>query len=233
MISKLFSLRHVILVAFMLFFLPGNPFAISAPHQDPAIPFPWNLFSNLSRMQPLGSSPAMLGEAPAFADFDGDQKQDIAIARLNNNRYKIVVLLSTRSQVAILDPSVQLTGFTVHACDINNDSSQDIVVTDAAAMHPLAVWLGDGRGSFEIADQNLFESGFVFTESSKYQNNQPTPDQDVLDESLDPTCGKIAPVFEVPGLERKGFVACWTHSCTLRNVYISIAPRSPPMNNPT
>ena len=223
----------MILFAFMLFFLPGNPFAISAPHQNLAIPFPWNLFSNLSRMQPLGSSPGMPGETPAFADFDGDQKQDIAIARLNNDRYKIAVLLSTRSQVAILNPPVQLTGFTVHAYDINNDSLQDIVVTDATATHPLAVWLGNGRGSFEIADQNLFENCFAFTESSGYQNNRRPSDQDALNELPDPAHGHIAAKFGDPGLERKGFVPCWTHSCALRNVYITTAPRSPPTNNPT
>ena len=223
----------MILLAFMLFFLPGNPFAISAPHQDPAIPFPWNLFVSLSRMQPPGSSPEMPGEAPALADFDGDQKQDIAIASLSNNRYEIVVLLSTHSQVAILNPPEQMTGFTVHARDINNDSLQDIVVTNAATMHPLAVWLGDGHGSFKIADQNLFENGFAFTEPSKYQNNRLSPDQDALDESPDPMCGKIAPEFGDPGLERKGFITGWTHSCALRNASIAAAPRSPPMNNPT
>jgi hypothetical protein len=233
MTFKLFPLRYMMFFAFMLFFLPGNPFAISAPRQNPAIAFPWNMVANLSRMQPLGSSLGMPGEAPAFADFDGDQKQDIAIARLSQNRYSIVLWLSTRSQVAILNPSEHLTGFTVHACDINNDSLQDIVVTNATAMHPLAVWLGDGRGSFEIADQNLFENGFAFTESSKYQNSQLPPDQDVLDESLDPMCGKIAPAFENPGLVRIGSITCWTHSCALRNVYITTAPRSPPMNNPT
>jgi hypothetical protein len=233
MTFKPFPLRHMMFFAFMLFFLPANPFAISAPLQNPAIAFPWKLFANVSRMQPLGSSSGMPGEAPAFADFDGDQKQDIAIARLSQNRYNIVLWLSTRSQVAILNPSERLTGFTVNACDINNDSLQDIVVINATALHPLAVWLGDGRGSFEIADQNLFESGFAFTESSKYQNSQPPPDQNVLDESLDPMCGKIDSALENPGLERIGAITCWTPSCALRNIYSNTAPRSPPMNNPT
>jgi hypothetical protein len=233
MTFKPHPLRHMMLFAFMLFFLPGNPFVISAPNQDPAIAFPWNLLAKLSRMQPLGSSHGMPGEAPAFADFDGDHKQDIALARLNNNRYKIVVLLSTSSHAAVLNPSEQLAGFTVHACDMNNDSLPDIVVTDATAMHPLAVWLGDGRGSFKIADQNLFENDFAFTESSRYQNSRIAQDQDVLDESLDPTCGKIPPAFEAPWLERIGFVTSRTHSFVLRNAYITTAPRSPPMNNPT
>jgi hypothetical protein len=135
--------------------------------------------------------------------------------------------------VAILNPPVQLTGFTVHACDINNDRLQDIVVTDATAMHPLAVWLGNGRGSFEIADQNLFENGVAITQSPGYQNNQRPSDQDVLNESPDPAYGNAATKFGDPGLERKGFVTCWTHSCALRNVYITTAPRSPPTNNPT
>jgi hypothetical protein len=232
MTFKPHPLRYVIVFSFMLSFLPGNPFAISAPLQHPGVPYPLNLFSNWSRLHPLGSSFGMPGEAPAFADFDGDQKQDIAIAHLSQNRYNIVLWLSMRSQVAILIPSEHLAGFTVHACDVNNDSLQDIVVTNATAIHPLAVWLGNGHGSFEIADQNLFENGFAFAESSKYQNSQLPPDQDVLDESLDPACGKITPAFEEPGLERKGFVTGRTHSCALRNENIAAAPRSPPMNNP-
>jgi hypothetical protein len=232
MTPKLFSLRNMILLVSMLFVLTGNPFALSAPYHDSAIPFFPNLFSRLSPEQPLGSSMGMLGGSPAFADFDGDQKQDVAIARLSKDQYRIVVLLSTRSQVAILDPSTQLSGFRVHACDINNDSLPDIVVTDATAMHPFVVWLGDGHGNFEIADQKLFKNGFAFSESSTYQNNRLSPDQDALDESPDPLCDKMVPVFKDPGLEQNGFVTrWWTYPHALRNAYITIAPRSPPPNN--
>jgi hypothetical protein len=232
MTSKPFPLRNMILLAFMLFLLTGTPFTLSAPYQDSAIPSSPNLFFRLSPVQPLGSSMGMLGESPAFADFDGDQKQDIAIARLSRDQYRIVVLLSTRSQVAILDPSMQLSGFTIHACDINNDSLPDIVVTDATPMHPLVVWLGDGHGNFEIADQKLFKNGVEFTESSTYQNNRLSPDQDALDESPDPLCAKIAPAFEDPGLEQRGFVTHWTNPHALRNAYFTVGPRSPPPNNP-
>jgi hypothetical protein len=197
--------------AFMLFLLTGTPFTLSAPYQDSAIPSSPNLFFRLSPVQPLGSSMGMLGGSSAFADFDGDQKQDIAIARLSRDQYRIVVLLSTRSQVAILDPSMQLSGFTIHACDINNDSLPDIVVTDATPMHPL---------------------GVEFTESSTYQNNRLSPDQDALDESPDPLCAKIAPAFEDPGLEQRGFVTHWTNPHALRNAYFTVGPRSPPPNNP-
>jgi hypothetical protein len=222
----------MILLVFMLFFLTGNSFALSAPYQDSVILFSPNLFARMSPVHPLGSSMGMLEGSPAFADFDGDQKQDVAIARLSGNQYRIVVLLSTRSQVAILDPSTQLSSFKVHACDINNDSLPDIVVTDATAMHPLVVWLGDGHGNFEFADQKLFKNGFAFTEPSTYQTNRLSPDQDALDESPDSLCGKIASVFEDPRLEQKGFVTRRTHPHALRNAYVTVAPRSPPPNSP-
>jgi hypothetical protein len=181
----------------------------------------------------MESSPGQLGEAPAFADFDGDQKADAAIARLSNDRYKIVVLLSKRSEAAVLDPSVPLTGFQVLACDINSDSYQDIVVTDAIAKQPLAVWLGDGHGHFEITVQDLFRNAFSFTEPSGYQTSPLSPDQDLLDDSPDPTCGKAIRLIVNPGLEWKRFVTLRTIFCTLPKAYVLIAPRSPPTSNPS
>jgi len=225
--SKSFPLRDAILFAFMLFFLPGKPFAIPAPHQDPAILSSWNLFSNISHIPSFYTFLGMPVETPALADFDGDQKPDIAQARLSNNQYKIIVSLSRRSQVAILNPSVQLTGFTVYACDINNDLLQDIVVTYPTAMHPLAVWLGDGHGNFEVVDQNLFENRLTFAKSSKYQNNQFLPDQNDLDESPDRTCEKPT-AFDGPRLKHTGFIINRTHSGSLRILFIAIALRSPP-----
>jgi hypothetical protein len=225
------SLQHLFFSAIMLFFMAGNPPATAAPHQNPERPSYWNPISELFREHTMESTPGRLGEAPAFADFDGDQKEDMAIARLSKDRYRIVVLLSMSSEAAVLNPSVQLTGFNVQACDINNDSHPDVVVTDAVAKHPLAVWLGDGQGNFEIADQNLFRNAFAFTEPSAYQNSPLSPDQDLLDDSPDPTCGKATRLTVNPELEWKRFVTLRTVFGTLQKAYALIAPRSPPTIN--
>jgi hypothetical protein len=228
--SRLVSLREVFAFSLVMFFLPGNPFAISAAHPDPSLEFSDRIFFNLLRTQAFESSLGMPGETPVFADFDGDQKQDVAIARLSANRYSIVLSLSTRSEVTVLNPSVPLAGFAVYAYDFNNDSFPDVVVTDAGAGNPLAVWLGDGRGNFEIADQNLFEYSVAFSESSAYKNNVISPEQDLLNESPDSTCGKIASIFGDPGLERKGLIAFRMHADAIREAPIATAPRSPPPN---
>jgi hypothetical protein len=227
------SLQHIFFSAIILLFMAGNPPATSAPHQNPERLSFWNPISELFRKHTMESSPGQLGEAPAFADFDGDQKADMAMARLSKDRYKIVVLLSKSSEAAVLDPSVPLTGFQVLACDINSDSFQDIVVTDAIAKQPLAIWLGDGRGHFEIADQNLFNNAFAFTEPSAYQNSQFSPDQDLLNDSQDPTCGKTIRLTVNPELEWKRFVALRTIFCTLQKTHALIAPRSPPTIHPS
>jgi hypothetical protein len=227
------SLQHLFFSAIILFFLAGNPPATAVPHQNPERPSFWNPISELFRKHTMESSPGQLEEAPAFADFDGDQKEDMAIARLSKDRYKIIVLLSMRSEAAVLNPSVQLTEFNIHACDINNDSHQDVVVTDAVAKRPLAVWLGDGQGNFEIADQNLYKNSFAFTEPSGYQNSQSSPDQDLADDFPRPAFGRTIFLIVNPELEWKGFVTLGTSFCTLRKAYVSIAPRSPPKINPS
>jgi hypothetical protein len=228
--AKCFSLRKAAVALLVPFFLQWNPLPISASHRDRPLPFSQSLLLDLSRPQTLAYSGGMLGEAPIFTDFDGDKKQDIVVARLSENRYQIVVRLSTRSEVTILTPSVQLAGFTVHACDINHDSYQDVVVTSPDAPHPLAVWLGDGKGTFKIADPNLFQNDFRLAESSRYQSGRFPPDQDLLMESSHPVFEKTALAFGDPGLERHPFVGCSASLRASRIRYSSITPRSPPIN---
>jgi hypothetical protein len=227
-----FSLRELILVVSVLFFLPGAPLAFSALKQDFQDTSSWNLLFGMSDIQRLGASTGMPGEAPAFADFDGDHKEDVAAARLSDNQYKIVLFLSTRFEMTVLKPPAPLAGFTVHACDFNSDSFQDIVVADAIAKHPLVVWYGDGRGNFEISDQNLFANDSIFAEPSKCDGHRLSPDQDLLDESPDQACGRVARVHANLGLQRTGFFTRTANSCALPNVHASVTPRGPPPHDP-
>jgi hypothetical protein len=218
------SRKHLIFIALLLFLAAGNHPAMSAPSSNPA--------SEILPRHSTEASAARPGESPAFADFDGDQKVDMAIARLDKNQYEIVVLLSRRSEAAVLNPSVRLAGFVVHACDINNDSHQDLVVTDAIAKLPLVVWLGDGRGNFEIADQTLFGNSLGFTEPTKYQSARLSPDQDLSDETPGPSFGKTTLLSAIPELKQTGLTIPWTNFRALRKTHASIAPRSPPAFHP-
>jgi hypothetical protein len=225
------SLKHLIFVALMLFLAAGKLPATSARHPNPADDHSLDPAADFLLRHSAEPSAGRMGETPAFADFDGDQKADMAIARLVKDQYQIVVSLSRRSEAAVLNPSVRLAGFIIHAFDINNDSYQDVVVTDAIAKYPLAVWLGDGRGNFEIANQNLFRNYFDFTEPSKYRSTRLSPDQDLFEETPGPSIGKTTPLMAIPELKRAGHIIPWANFRTLRRAYRTIAPRSPPASH--
>ncbi len=217
---KSFSLRSAsvfLLAALSLLLAPSFVFSVS-----PALP----------RTQTIIYPGMMPGEIPAFADFDGDQKQDIAVARLSDDRYQILVTLSTGAGAIILTPSVQIAGFTVHACDINGDRFSDVVVTSSVALHPLAVWLGNGKGKFKIVDPKLFEHDCGFTESSGYQSRDLPLTCDFLSESPHPVFEKTTPAFGDPLLERHGFLSFIAIYCASHNLCFYITPRSPPINIP-
>jgi hypothetical protein len=226
------SLKHLILIATAFFFAAGCFSAISAPHMNPANDLSRDTASELLLRHSTETAAGRLGETPAFADFDGDQKGDVAIARLVKDQYEIVVSLSRRSEEAVLNPSTRLAGFIVHAYDINNDSYQDVVVTDAIAKLPLEVWLGDGRGNFEIADKSLFRTCFEFAEPSRYRSAPLASDQDLFDETTGPSFGKAALLTIIPDLNQAGFKIPSTHFRTIRITYSSTAPRSPPTIHP-
>jgi hypothetical protein len=220
--AGLFSLRYAAFSLLVLFFLQWNSFPVSQLHRNSAVRPAQDLSADLSRTQGVPF------EASVFDDFDGDHKQDAATARLEEDGYHIFVSLSTRSHVTVLNPSVLLPGFRVYACDINHDSFQDVVVTGSAALHPLEIWLGNGKGKFRIADQKLFGNDFDLTEPSKLRNHGFNQDQDFLTESWHPLFDKTSPASGTPRLKHQGFLDCGTPLCVLRDRYFDITPRSPP-----
>jgi len=225
---KCFALRELLLIASVFLCLPGVPLSLSGPNQGLDISSLWNHLPGSSRTQMPAASAGMPGEAPVFADLDGDRKVDVAAARLSGNGYKIFLWLSTRSETTVLDPSVSLAGFRVSVRDCNNDSFQDIVVTTITSNHPLAVWHGDGRGNFQKAEGNLVTDGLTFDEPSTYQSGRISPDQEFLCETRDPVCAKVALLNTNPALELKGSIPLLRDSFILPAVYIPVTPRSPP-----
>jgi hypothetical protein len=174
----------------------------------------------------------MLGGAPAITDFDGDAKADVAIGRLIGNQYGIVIHLSSRPGVTVLRSSASLAGFTLLACDINKDSFQDIVVTSPTALHPLAVWLGDGKGGFTAADQARFENSLGFNSSPKYGSHSFPFPQNFLTGPSRPVCEKPVLAFGDSGPGRNGFVTWKSILHPLRDDRFPFTPRSPPIYLP-
>jgi hypothetical protein len=98
----------------------------------------------------------------AIADFDGDQKPDLATVQVERDaaigaRYSIRLQLSTgeESVIGIAGPQ---GGLKLVARDVNGDDVIDLIVTTAMDSHFVAVLINDGHGKFTLAKPGAFPS---------------------------------------------------------------------------
>jgi hypothetical protein len=104
----------------------------------------------------------------AIADFDGDNRPDLASVEFGRNgpqNYEINFrLTSGRSQpIDIVAPE---GGLQLRAQDVNGDSFPDLVVTTFWTDRPVAVLLNDGRGNFTRSEPSVFPEAFEKTDNS-------------------------------------------------------------------
>lgn len=82
-------------------------------------------------------------------DFDGDHKPDLAIGRSHGFGYTIEIQFTAQLTRTCLTLANGGIGTRIFAYDVDKDSYQDLVVTDATSLLPIAVYLGDGKGHFQ------------------------------------------------------------------------------------
>jgi hypothetical protein len=111
-----------------------------------------------------GTSGGMSGFSPRFAiaDFDGDQKPDLATVQVERDaaigtRYSIRMQLSANGESAIGITGPQ-GGLRILPRYVNGDDAIDLVVTAAMDSHFVAVLLNDGHGKFTLAKAGAFPS---------------------------------------------------------------------------
>lgn len=111
-----------------------------------------------------GTSGGASGFAPRFAiaDFDGDQKPDLATVQVERDaaigtRYSIRLQLSAVGESAIGITGPQ-GGLRILPRYVNGDDAMDLVVTAAMDSHFVAVLLNDGHGKFTLAKPGAFPS---------------------------------------------------------------------------
>ncbi|MFI5097134.1 MAG: FG-GAP repeat domain-containing protein [Candidatus Acidiferrales bacterium] len=111
-----------------------------------------------------GTSDGASGFSPRFAiaDFDGDQKPDLATVQVVREAaldsfYSIRLQLSAGEESAIGIAGPQ-GGLELVARDVNGDDLIDLVVTTAMGSHFVAILLNDGHGKFTLAKPGAFPS---------------------------------------------------------------------------
>lgn len=97
----------------------------------------------------------------AIADFDGDQKPDLATVELQTStsakttRYSIRLRLATGA-TQLFGVTAPAGGLQIMAQDVNGDSALDVLVSSAWLHKQVAVLLNDGHGKFTLADPGAF-----------------------------------------------------------------------------
>jgi hypothetical protein len=109
--------------------------------------------------------------AQVDADFDGDSKPDVAIGSTSGPSYTIEIRLSSQSAKTYLTLANGGVGTRIFAFDVDKDSYQDLIVTSAASLLPIAVYLGDGKGHFQAGSPWAFLP-FLFDSPYRYDQGK-------------------------------------------------------------
>jgi hypothetical protein len=97
----------------------------------------------------------------AIADFDGDQKPDLATVEVQDSRSSRSTRYSIRFQLTagiaqVFGVTAPSGGLQIVARDVNGDNALDLLVTTALQHKQVAVLLNDGHGKFRLADASEF-----------------------------------------------------------------------------
>jgi len=127
-----------------------------------------NAASTGTQSWPVSSTQAT--SQTAIADFDGDDRPDLATIQVGrdsspNTQYWIAFQLSRGSR-QILGITAPTGGLQVTSLDVNGDSFLDVVVTTAWTNRPVAVLLNDGQGNFRASNPSSFPGAFTTSEKS-------------------------------------------------------------------
>jgi hypothetical protein len=97
----------------------------------------------------------------AIADFDGDEKPDLATIEVEKGSSSRTTQYSIRFQLTagvaqVFGVTAPSGGLQIVARDVNGDNALDVLVTTSFEHEQVAVLLNDGHGKFRLADASDF-----------------------------------------------------------------------------
>lgn len=183
--------------------------------------------------------PAWATAAPAGApyrtqlgrDLDGDHIPETATIRQHGFVYKVNIHFSSGR------PRLRLTvyyaedaaGLSFQTSDLDNDRDEDLVITSATSLRPLAVWLNRGKAKFQKVSSweyggpvkhngpDLRRSNAYRPEAPVSSSNDPLPDETT-----------VAEVF-VPGLDLEKLSSFQPEQLPSKPTLRQLPARGPPL----
>lgn len=84
----------------------------------------------------------------ARADFDGDQRTELASGKFIGRQYQIKIQFNNHKECLSFVPEFGTNEVLLTAIDVDHDGDNDLLVLTAESLRPIAVWLNDGHGNF-------------------------------------------------------------------------------------
>jgi hypothetical protein len=193
----------------------------------------WRGASTTTSASPAQPMPTPSMSTSSVSDFDSDNLPDLATSRYEIHGYTVEIDLSTQHQRTRF--TVPGSGLMIRllAIDLDHDSDQDLVITNALSSQPLAVWLGDGAGHFEKGDLNSYpgdlRNSFGIDDPSVNQHDGAQADQASLSQNQWPPFDKSS--FPLAQFNAQDSIPDHGQGVSSQTFINKLAARSPPLTS--
>ena len=133
-------------------------------------------------------------------DLDGDHIPETATIRQCGGVYKVSIHFTSgrpRLHLMVYQQEDE-TGLTFETKDLDDDHNEDLVITSATSVRPVAVWLNSGKAKFKRVSSWAYGGPHKFRGPALNRRAACTPESDI-NNSADPLAHgeKIAQQFDI------------------------------------
>ena len=181
-----------------------------------------------------GANPTPSSATWSFTDLDGDFNPDLVRSTILGSEgrgytYSVEFKMSTgRVSTPIRVQARDSWGLQIVPRDVDGDHDLDLVVTNGAFGHAVAVWLNDGAGGFTSAGISQFPASIWLPDCGLNESRRTAPNDSSADLSPNPSAlfnpGKLFDPADSTGSSGRSRDAHTSDSPSLDNA----RPRAPP-----
>jgi hypothetical protein len=162
-------------------------------------------------------------------DLDGDHLPETATIRRGGDVYEVSIKFTTGQPKLRLKTYVtsEIAGLAFQTADVNNDNKDDLVITSATSVRPVAVWLNQGHARFQKASPWLYGLGRY--RGPTYRVRQHSEPEPVGNVSVDPLPhATLEPKYFTHGEGSVLLLSSIPEQRTCDSLLSEIPPRGPP-----